>query len=187
MIGVARLSDGDRHDLFRNTADRMGMSDAIVEKDFWVCYALDYLFHRSPWPSAFSFKGGTSLSKAYHLIKRFSEDIDLILDWQVLGYGRNEPWLERSKTRQEAFNKEMNSRTECFLSDQFCPKMKSGLSDELGKEIVMHVDVQDGQTVIFAYPALFANPVTLPVIRLEIGALLVLIRHHLLFLVIVLA
>lgn len=171
MIGVARLSDGDRHDLFRNTADRMGMSDAIVEKDFWVCYVLDYLFHRSPWPNAFSFKGGTSLSKAYHLIKRFSEDIDLILDWRVLGYGRNEPWLERSKTRQEAFNNEVNSRAERFLSDQFCPKMKSGLSDELGKEVVMHVDGQDGQTVIFAYPALFANPVTLPMIRLEIGAL----------------
>ena len=38
------------------------------------------------------FKGGTSLSKAYHLIERFSEDIDLILDWRLLGYGLKEPW-----------------------------------------------------------------------------------------------
>ena len=55
----------------------MGLNDAIVEKDFWVCFTLDYLFHRSPWKKAITFKGGTSLSKAYHLINRFSEDIDL--------------------------------------------------------------------------------------------------------------
>lgn len=49
MKTVARLSAEDRSDLFRNTANRMQMSDAIVEKDFWVCFTLDYLFHRSPW------------------------------------------------------------------------------------------------------------------------------------------
>ncbi len=49
MKTVARLSAEDRSDLFRNTASRMQMSDAIVEKDFWVCFTLDYLFHRSPW------------------------------------------------------------------------------------------------------------------------------------------
>lgn len=82
MKTVARLSAEDRSDLFRNTANRMQMSDAIVEKDFWVCFTLDYLFHRSPWKDSITFKGGTSLSKAYHLINRFSEDIDLILDWR---------------------------------------------------------------------------------------------------------
>ena len=71
MRNTARLSAQDRSDLFRNTADRMGLSDAIVEKDFWVCFTLDYLFHRSPWKEAITFKGGTSLSKAYHLISRF--------------------------------------------------------------------------------------------------------------------
>lgn len=56
-----------------------------IEKDFWVCYMLDYLFHRCAWKDNLDFKGGTSLSKAYGLIERFSEDIDLILDWRVLG------------------------------------------------------------------------------------------------------
>ena len=42
MKTVARLSAEDRSDLFRNTANRMQMSDAIVEKDFWVCFTLDY-------------------------------------------------------------------------------------------------------------------------------------------------
>lgn len=49
MRNIARLSDNDRRELFRNTADKMGLNDAIVEKDFWVCFTLDYLFHRSPW------------------------------------------------------------------------------------------------------------------------------------------
>lgn len=86
MKNIARWPDEDRADLFRNTAAKMGLHDAIVEKDFWVCFTLDYLFHRSPWPDKIVFKGGTSLSKAYDLISRFSEDIDLILDWRELGY-----------------------------------------------------------------------------------------------------
>lgn len=75
MRNIARLSDNDRRELFRNTADKMGLNDAIVEKDFWVCFTLDYLFHRSPWKESITFKGGTSLSKAFHLISRFSEDM----------------------------------------------------------------------------------------------------------------
>ena len=42
MRKIAQLPDQDRSDLFRNTADKMGLSDAIVEKDFWVCFA--YIF-----------------------------------------------------------------------------------------------------------------------------------------------
>ena len=70
------------------------------------------------------FKGGTSLSKAFNLISRFSEDIDLILDWRVLGYGILEPWEKRSNTKQDAFNKEANNRAEIFLAEQFCPTIK---------------------------------------------------------------
>ena len=124
MKTVARLSAEDRSDLFRNTATQMQMSDAIVEKDFWVCFTLDYLFHRSPWKDSITFKGGTSLSKAYHLINRFSEDIDLILDWRILGYSLNEPWEERSNTKQDTFNKEANKRAEVFLAHEFVPTVK---------------------------------------------------------------
>ncbi len=76
MITVAKSGDIEREVLFGNAADRAGINNpAIVEKDFWVCFALDYLFHKSPWSQSFIFKGGTSLSKAYHVIERFSEDI----------------------------------------------------------------------------------------------------------------
>ena len=132
MIEIARLPADDRRELFHNTAAKTGLHDAIVEKDFWVCLTLDYLFHRSPWKKAVTFKGGTSLSKGYHLISRFSEDIDLILDWRVLGYGINEPWEKRSNTKQDAFNKEANRKAEIFLAETFCPQVREGLSVELG-------------------------------------------------------
>lgn len=60
----------------------------MIEKDFWVCWTLDYLFHDSPWKEHLAFKGGTSLSKCFDLIHRFSEDIDLILDWRLVGCGK---------------------------------------------------------------------------------------------------
>lgn len=54
MITIAKSSDTDREVLFGNAADRAGIiNPAIVEKDFWVCLTLDYLFHRSPWPQSF--------------------------------------------------------------------------------------------------------------------------------------
>ena len=101
MIQIAKAGNSEREVLFGNAAEKAGiLNPAIVEKDFWVCFVLDYLFHKSPWPQSFIFKGGTSLSKAYHVIERFSEDIDLIMDWRLLGYSVHEPWEVRSKTQQ---------------------------------------------------------------------------------------
>lgn len=157
MIEIARLPADDRRELFHNTAAKTGLHDAIVEKDFWVCLTLDYLFHRSPWKKAVTFKGGTSLSKGYHLISRFSEDIDPILDWRVLGYGVNELWEKRSNTKQDAFNKEENRKAEVFLAENFCPQVREGLSAELGRPANLYIDEEDKQTVIFAYPNLFTD------------------------------
>ena len=171
MIEIAKLPVDDRRELFHNTAAKIGLHDAIVEKDFWVCLTLDYLFHRSPWKKSVTFKGGTSLSKGYHLISRFSEDIDLILDWRVLGYEINEPWEKRSNTKQDVFNKEANRKAEIFLAKTFCPQVREGLSAELGLPANLYIDEEDKQTMIFAYPNLFTDASTLQVIRLEIGAL----------------
>lgn len=74
MRNVAKSSDENLKTLFGNVAPKAGLSPAIIEKDFWVCWMLDYLFNRSPWTRQLAFKGGTSLSKAYGLIKRFSGD-----------------------------------------------------------------------------------------------------------------
>ena len=171
MRKVALLDGKDLNALFHNTAAKMGMTDAIVEKDFWVCYMLDYLFHRSAWKDHIAFKGGTSLSKSYGLIERFSEDIDLILDWRVIGYGINEPWEIRSNTKQDAFNKEAGVRTEIFLREIFMPGVFSELQNELPMPVKCYIEDDDPQTVVFAYARSFDDASILPVIRLEIGAL----------------
>ena len=147
------------------------MTDAIIEKDFWVCFMLDYLFHRCKWKDNIAFKGGTSLSKSFGLIERFSEDIDLILDWRVIGYETNEPWQERSNTKQDIFNKEANDRTEKFLKEKFLPVIIADLEKELGYAVNCYIEKNDPQTVVFAYNRSFEDMSILPVIRLEIGAL----------------
>lgn len=74
---------------------------------------IDHLFHDCKYKNAFVFKGGTSLSKSYHVIERFSEDIDLILDWRKIVNSVN-PWEERSKTKQDQFNKRINTEAAKF-------------------------------------------------------------------------
>lgn len=128
MKRVANLSDKNRADLFSQTAYKMHLVPAIVEKDFWVCYMLDFLFHDCKYADKLVFKGGTSLSKGYGLIDRFSEDIDLILDWQVLGYDKDEPWEKRSNTKQELFNNEANACAINFIETKLTPSIQDGLS-----------------------------------------------------------
>ena len=151
MRKIATISKKDRMALFNNASIKAGMNAAVIEKDFWVCWMLDYLFHRCEWKNHIAFKGGTSLSKSYGLIERFSEDIDLILDWRVLGYGINEPWEDRSNTKQDAFNKEAGTRTETFLQDVFIPSVMSDLQKELQEPVKCYIDEDNPQTVVFAY------------------------------------
>lgn len=99
------LSDGDKRDAFQTAANEKGIVSTIIEKDFWVCFLLNILFTKSAYRKYLVFKGGTSLSKGYNAIQRFSEDIDLVLDWTALGYEQNTPWEDRSKTKQNNFNK----------------------------------------------------------------------------------
>lgn len=171
MREIANMSRERREELFLTTSWKSGLPEAMVEKDFWVCWTLDYLFHISPWKDRLAFKGGTSLSKCFGLIKRFSEDIDLILDWRLIGCGKDEPWEQRSKNQQDKYNKAVNARTEEFLSETFVPQMKEELSAMLNDAFSISIDRDDPQTVCFDYPRLFSEGAILPTIRLEIGAL----------------
>ena len=171
MLKVANLSIKDKEALFRNTAQKFGMNEAIIEKDFWVCWTMNYLFHYSKWKNHLAFKGGTSLSKSYGIIERFSEDIDLILDWRLLGYTMTEPWNERSKTKQDQFNKEANNRTADFLMMEFLPSLNNEFATLLNEPFKLYIDEIDPQTVNFAYPQIFEDSAILKVIRMEIGAL----------------
>lgn len=171
MNNISTLPASEREILFRNTAEKTGLTEAIIEKDFWVCWMLDYLFHDSRWKEHLAFKGGTSLSKCYDLIHRFSEDIDLILDWRLVGCERDEPWAERSKNQQDKYNKAVDARTVTFLAETFAPQLEADFRSRLRDDFVISIDPDDPQTVCFAYPRLFSEGAILPAIRLEIGAL----------------
>lgn len=136
MREVAKLPVKDRTELFQAAAIKMGMLPNVVEKDFWVCFMLDHLFHDCQYKKAFVFKGGTSLSKSYHVIERFSEDIDLILDWRKIITDGGNPWSERSKTKQDQFNKQINAEAAKFYENEFVPKLNKELEKKLGDTVI---------------------------------------------------
>jgi hypothetical protein len=63
MYSIARTSDSERKAFFDSVAFKIGINSALVEKDFWVCLTLDYLFSKSRWKDAFTFKGGHEFIK----------------------------------------------------------------------------------------------------------------------------
>jgi len=171
MYRIAKLPENERQELIIATAGKIKIAEAIVEKDFWVCFCLDYLFHECKWKEALAFKGGTSLSKAYGLIERFSEDIDLVLDWRVLGYRMNEPWEERSNTKQQQFLEDAKQRLFAFLKDDFLPVFRADMGGKLGITVDAFITEDDAGTVHFKYPNSFSDSSILNEIRLEIGAM----------------
>ncbi|MFA5141115.1 MAG: nucleotidyl transferase AbiEii/AbiGii toxin family protein [Elusimicrobiota bacterium] len=88
MDDIARLPAADRSDLFTAASNTRGdILPVLIEKDFWVCWTLKRIFTLSDPPAGLIFKGGTSLSKVYQAIDRFSEDVDLSFDRSALGSG----------------------------------------------------------------------------------------------------
>ena len=171
MERCAELPQKDRSDAIVVAAQQLGMEPAIVEKDFWVCWTLDYLFRESSFESSFAFKGGTSLSKGFGLIERFSEDIDLIFDWRLLGYGLDEPWEKRSNTKQDDFVAKINDDAARFLQGTLMPEMQDYIEEQQIGGGSIAIDQKDPQTLRFFYPQSFSDNSILQEIRLETGAL----------------
>lgn len=165
MESVAKLSAAERQQLFQETAARQLISPAIVEKDFWVCWVLGRLFTTDGIRNSILFKGGTTLSKVFGLVQRFSEDIDLVLDWNKVAL--EDPRLERTKTKQDQFNKNTIDRSREYLRSVMLPAVRTALGDMVSAEIQPATpDVID-----IRYPAAFAEAYLRPEIRLEIGPL----------------
>ena len=82
------LSKKERLEIYQEAHDKLGFSKIVIEKDWWVTAVLRALF-ALPYAENLSFKGGTSLSKCYNLIERFSEDIDIAVYRDFLGFGGN--------------------------------------------------------------------------------------------------
>jgi predicted nucleotidyltransferase component of viral defense system len=132
MESIVQLPARDFEDLVTETAARLGVHPAIVEKDIWVCTVLERIFTDDTYRDHFVFKGGTSLSKVYNVIHRFSEDIDLILDWRLLGYGEagdNTDLEMPSRTKQDRLNKEVDAKGGEFIAKALLPWLAEQMSD----------------------------------------------------------
>lgn len=172
MNKFLQLSKEELNLVINNTADKLNMAVAIVEKDLWVCILLEYLFKDFKYKDAIVFKGGTSLSKVYNLIERFSEDIDLALTWKVLGYKEDEIYKDRSNTSQQKFNFEINEKTSLFLKNDVLPILKKDLKFLLNDRYFdVYIDEHDPLTICFDYPKYYTDKSILQVVRLEIGTL----------------
>lgn len=165
MKHLALVSAQQRSELFAATAGRMGITPAAAEKDFWIVWVLALLFEHAKWGQLLRFKGGTSLSKAYGVIERFSEDIDLILDWSDLS--TDNPTAERSKSSQQKLNARINQAAQTLIEEQLLPDLQNLLSHVC----TVTMDGDDPHTLNVFYPAVFATGYLRPVIRLEIGPL----------------
>jgi len=84
MTGWLALTKDQRRETLRQAARTSGISPKAIEKDWWVTLVLRALFE-GPYTSFMIFKGGTSLSKCWNLIERFSEDIDIALEPNAFG------------------------------------------------------------------------------------------------------
>ena len=155
---VITAADGDRLDLFLGAATRLGTAVQNVEKDFWVCWTLDALFNGlATGGPRLLFKGGTSLSKAFGLISRFSEDIDITVFRGDLGQAAEVAELDalsgkKRRARLEAIRLACQAYIAGPLADEFT-QIAAAVIPVDRFHLELDPDDKDGQTLLFWYPA----------------------------------
>jgi hypothetical protein len=127
-LSFLELPGHERRLYFEQAAARRGLSAIVLEKDFWVCWLLGVLF-RSEFRDRLVFKGGTSLSKVFRVIERFSEDIDLSVSPSLLGLP------EAGTTRNQADKWMTLAESACAeaVREQFQPALEAEATGVLGK------------------------------------------------------
>jgi hypothetical protein len=173
-----QLAPEDRARAFEQAAVNRGLPPASVEKDFWVCLVLRELFDLPEYGPHLTFKGGTSLSKAWGLIDRFSEDIDLTIGRDALGFGgENDPQAAGSRNEQRRRIEKLKAACRDVVVDRIAPEMTARMIALLPAEktwrILPDPDDPDSQTLLFAYPRHNAENTpsyVKPIVKLEFGA-----------------
>jgi hypothetical protein len=163
MNKVATLSEQDRKDLFHEVSARKGFSEAIAEKDFWVCWVLMKLFAHPQISRKILFKGGTSLSKVFNLIERFSEDIDLVIDWRLLT--GKDPLEDRSRKQQKIMNEDLVQKSDHYVKTT----MKGWIKEAVGEFCDIELSSHEKGIVLIKYPCCFEDQYVRPEVRLEVG------------------
>jgi hypothetical protein len=166
MKDFIKLNKKDKLNIFNQTSESSGLPSSAVEKDWWVTLSLNIIFSL-PYANQIVFKGGTSLSKAWYLIERFSEDIDLVIDRKHLGFEG-----ELSKTQVKKLRKASYSFIGTdFYTDINNALIKLGISDyELVVQETKNTDT-DPLIIELRYKSLTEESDYLkPRVLIEVGA-----------------
>ncbi len=154
----------DRRDVFIGASQRLGTAPQNIEKDFWVCWTLDALFNgpASHGPR-FLFKGGTSLSKGFGLIQRFSEDIDITVFREDIGEEASVAALEAmSGKKREAKLDAIKAACQTFIGGELLAQLSETLAsavgeDTAGAKVELDSDDESAQSLLLWYPSVTAE------------------------------
>ena len=168
------LTTRERFELLDWASQERGLAPSILEKDYWVCKTLDVLFSLPDLGEHLVFKGGTSLSKVYRLIDRFSEDVDVSFHREFLGFGdERDPEAATGKEQVRRIEALQQACKDC-IRERLLPVLRLEMSHRLGSDEgwSMEIDSQDEQTILFHFPQAGAPSLAYiaPSVRIELGA-----------------
>jgi Nucleotidyl transferase AbiEii toxin, Type IV TA system len=169
MIEFFQLSTAERLDALNVAADTSGLLPHLLEKDIWVVWSLRHLF-TGPFAEHLVFKGGTSLSKAYGVIRRFSEDVDLTYDIRAIAgdlVGSGEAPLPVSKSQEKKWTREIRARLAEWVGTEIVPRLKLDLEQYALPAIVR---AEDHKVLIDYAPLAVGTGYVAPAVMLEFGA-----------------
>ncbi|MCG8429851.1 MAG: nucleotidyl transferase AbiEii/AbiGii toxin family protein, partial [Candidatus Omnitrophica bacterium] len=157
MDKFIELSDEDKRAYFEVSAAELNVMPQLIEKDFWVCWILKTLFSLPESGGHLTFKGGTSLSKCYDVIRRFSEDVDVSIERTFLS---SEASIEPDKDKSNKENQRRLERLQIAckekISGTLIPELAQSIKTVLRdkKAWGLELDPKDalGQTVLFTFP-----------------------------------
>ena len=170
MLKFLRNSLEDIDDVIVDVATSMKLPEVITEKDLYVSYILDYLFARSEFKNYFEFKGGTSLSKGYGLINRFSEDIDVVLKSEVIGENLEEIIHLESKSQKEKMAEKLNTKAIEFYKNKLIPSIMNDLKKETNIPFKERLEEKE-LAIYLEYPTNHSDSYIPNAVKLEIGPL----------------
>ncbi len=162
------LDPHDRREVYAAAAAQLSYPDFVLEKDTWICWALDALFSAGGYEMAF--KGGTSLSKVFDAIRRFSEDIDLTVMVPSARFGEGE--IPTSRNARDRLREVLAGELTQYLNDHVAPVLRIALDGVPGTDSGAVV-MEDDETVVLNYPTCYdapENPYISRRVKLEFGA-----------------
>lgn len=141
----------EQGDLLRALAPIMGRRSVILEKDIWLCEVLDALF-RLPCRKPMAFKGGTSLSKVYRAIDRFSEDIDVTIDYRSLNDEMTDLSSITNNSQRSKFSEALKHALSIHVLEELVPALKAALKARLPDASLNIEVIQDAEKFGFTTP-----------------------------------